>query len=86
VIYVVTEYRVTIRAVFPGVEYMLVPELVHLIRRGNDIVLVLAGHRVEKPFIVVLHAHRLFNGPPFLLHQAGPDGTQVQMADMPFRE
>ena len=49
-IYIVTEDRVTIRAILPGVEYMLMPELVHLlIRRGNDTILALAGHRSLQP-------------------------------------
>jgi hypothetical protein len=87
VIYIVAEDRVTIPAVPPRVEYVLVPELVHiLIRRGDDIVLALAGQRVKEPFVATLNALRLFNAPAFLLDQAGADGTQVQLVDMPLRE
>jgi hypothetical protein len=64
VVYVVPENRIAMFAVSPRVQDMLMPELIHLLRRRRkNLSFVRVGQGIEKPPVVALHARRLLPAP-----------------------
>jgi len=73
VINVVAENPVAIFTVLSGIEDVLVPELVDFrCRRRNEILLALAGERVEKSSVLEFDLFRFFGSPTQLFNDLAP--------------
>jgi hypothetical protein len=76
VVHIVAKNRIAILAVLPGIQNMLVPELVHFLRwRRKDVVFVPMGQRIQKAFVITFNLLRPFRAPAELFHNFLSHGT-----------
>lgn len=85
VIHVIPENVLAIIAIFSSVENMLVPKIVHILRRrGDNFFVALLCERIEKAPVLELYIFGVFVAPAHLFHCFVPHGTKIHVADVPF--
>jgi len=84
VVYVVAENSIAIFAVPARVKDMLMPELIHLLRRWRkNLSFAPVGQRIEEPLVVALYPRRLVLAPVELFYGLGAHRSQLQLLNVP---